>query len=90
MDAFAPNKDGSKLDPLSYKLRVGDELNKLAANISSGRNAAGIHYRSDMCGLELGEAVALKILQAAVQRYAYQVEFVLHKFDGQKVQIKNF
>lgn len=90
LDAFVPNKDGSKLDPLGYKLRVGDELNKLAANISSGRNAAGIHYRSDMCGLELGEAVALKILQAAVQRYTYQVEFVLHKFDGQKVSIKNF
>jgi hypothetical protein len=28
-------------------LTVGNELNKLASNIALGRDAAGVHYRSD-------------------------------------------
>jgi hypothetical protein len=29
------------------KITIHGELNKLASNISMGRNAAGVHYRSD-------------------------------------------
>lgn len=45
-------------------LSIGGELNKLAANIAIGRNAAGVHYRSDYTkSLALGEAVAMAMLQ---------------------------
>jgi len=44
-------------------LTVGGELNKLAANVATGRNFAGIHWRSDYSeSVRLGEAVALSIL----------------------------
>lgn len=44
-------------------LRVGDELNKLAANISIGRNMAGVHYYSDYIdSLTMGEEIAVGIM----------------------------
>lgn len=59
------NRDGSEL--LSYQeteLRVGNELNKLASNISLGRDAAGVHYRQDgIQGMLVGEQVAIALLQ---------------------------
>jgi hypothetical protein len=56
--------DGLILEPYAGPmLTVGGELNKLAANIAIGRDAAGVHYRSDsIAGLRLGEAVCLSIL----------------------------
>jgi hypothetical protein len=56
--------DGQTLDSYAGPaLTVGGELNKLAANIAIGRDAAGVHYRSDAIeGLRLGEAVCLSIL----------------------------
>jgi hypothetical protein len=43
---------------------VHGELNKLASNVATGRNMAGIHYRSDGdLGLLLGEKVALQYFQ---------------------------
>lgn len=58
-------EDGLSL--VAYKgsepLTVGGELNKLAANVDSGRNTAGVHWRSDAVeGLLLGEAFALSVL----------------------------
>ena len=45
-------------------LTVGGEINKLATNVGYGRNAAGVHWRTDGSeGLKLGEAVAIGILQ---------------------------
>jgi hypothetical protein len=44
-------------------LTIEGELNKLATNISIGRDAAGVHYRSDGDpGLALGEALAISVL----------------------------
>jgi hypothetical protein len=44
-------------------LTIGGELNKLASNISMGRNFAGVHFRSDAEeGMKLGEAVAVAYL----------------------------
>jgi hypothetical protein len=49
--------------PGGEPLTVGNELNKLAFNIAFGRDAAGIHFRSDeIQGLRLGEAVGLSVL----------------------------
>lgn len=73
---IVPNPVVATADGLSlalYKgtdLRVGDELNKLAANIALARNAAGVHWRSDSIeGLKLGEAVAVGILTALRTTY---------------------
>jgi hypothetical protein len=46
------------------QIRIHGELNKLAANVSIGRNAAGVHYRSDYtASLILGEEVAISVLK---------------------------
>jgi len=55
---------GTHLLPYNGTLSVGGELNKLASNIALGRDAAGVHYRSDgIDGLNLGEEVALRLLR---------------------------
>lgn len=65
-------------------LTVGGELNKLAANISLGRNVAGVHWRSDgIEGLKLGEAVAMKALAQLRATYPEHFDgFRFTKFDG--------
>ncbi len=62
------NHDGTELK--EYKgddkgqIMIHGELNKLAANVAIGRNAAGVHYRSDYTSsLGLGEEVAISILK---------------------------
>jgi hypothetical protein len=69
-------------------LTVGNELNKLAANVAIGRNAAGIHYRSDYFqSILLGEAIALTILEEQRATYNEPSSFTLTKFDGTTVTI---
>src|SRR5262245_43274134 len=53
--------DGSTLDPWKgTDLTLGNEIDKLANNIALGRDAAGVHYRSDSIhGLFVGEQQAL-------------------------------
>ena len=52
-------------------LTVGGELNKLAANISLGRDTAGVHWRSDgIEGMNLGETVAIRLLHDLKGAYA--------------------
>lgn len=86
------DRNGLKL--LAYKnneaLTIGNELNKLAANISLGRDFAGIHWRSDnIQGLLLGEAVALGLLADVVFTYPEaQNGFELTRFDGSTVAIQ--
>jgi len=71
-------------------LTVGDELNKLASNIAIGRNAAGVHYRSDYKGgLRLGEKVAISILRDQLNLYNEPYCFKFHKFNGDLVKIGN-
>ena len=76
-------------------LTVGGELNKLAANISIGRNAAGVHYRSDYTkSLALGEAVALATLQEHARCFVEAVDdgpvFRLEGFGGQRLEIDKY
>ncbi len=70
-------------------LTVGNELNKLAANITLGRNFAGVHYRSDgYQGMLLGEKIALSILED--ESFTRNINFKgyhLTKFDGTKIII---
>jgi len=84
------SRDGKCLLPYSdISLTVGGELNKLASNISLGRDFAGVHWRSDGTeGLKLGEAVAIGILQD--YRMTFNEEFSgfsLTKFDGTTIII---
>ncbi|EPY6469961.1 vanadium-dependent haloperoxidase [Clostridium sporogenes] len=82
--------DSLKLQPyLEGDLKVGGELNKLAANIALGRDFAGVHWRSDcLQGMKLGEAVAIGLLQDYRNTYNEEFHgFSFTKFDGTKVII---
>ena len=82
--------DGLSLLPYSGPpLTVGGELNKLAANVSLGRDAAGVHWRSDgIEGMKLGEAVALSILRDVATLYHEEFPgFTLTRFDGSTITI---
>lgn len=70
-------------------LTLRNEVNKLAANISLGRDFAGVHYRTDgIQGLLLGEAVALGILAELRLTFPEPFDgFTLTKFDGTKVTV---
>jgi hypothetical protein len=68
-------------------LTVEGELNKLASNVSQGRNIAGVHWRSDAnAGNVLGEQTAISLLRD--MRSNYQEPFsgyVFNRFDGTPV-----
>lgn len=84
------SSDGLSLEPYSgQSLTVGNELNKLAANVARARDAAGVHWRSDgMNGLLLGESVAITILRDLKANYWEPFNgFQLTKFDGQQIVI---
>jgi hypothetical protein len=85
------SSNGLTLLPYSGSpLTIGGELNKLASNIALGRDAAGIHWRSDGSeGMKLGEAVAIRILQDYKKTYNENFSgFSLTKFDGSTIIIK--
>ncbi|HEY0035991.1 MAG TPA: vanadium-dependent haloperoxidase [Longimicrobium sp.] len=89
-----PNADGTTLDPYTGpdagQMTVGGELNKLAGNIALGRNAAGVHWRSDYDeSLLLGEQIALGVLQEQSILLNEPEFFLLTKFDGTQVRIQD-
>jgi hypothetical protein len=92
-DPVIPGHDGVMLRPYTGpgadRLTVGGELNKLAANIATGRNFAGIHWRTDYSeSLRLGEAMAISMLRD--QRACYNEEFsgfTFTKFDGTTITV---
>ena len=70
-------------------LTLEGELNKLAANISIGRNMAGVHYFTDYYdSLRMGEKIALGILEEQALTYLTD-PFVISvpTFDGDVVRI---
>src|SRR5215831_18367524 len=82
--------DGLSLLPYSGPpLTVGGELNKLASNVSLGRDAGGVHYHSDGAeGLKLGEEIALSILRDLTTIYHEEFPgFTLTRFDGTPITI---
>jgi hypothetical protein len=86
-----PNRDGTALVPYTGPtLTVGGELNKLAHNMSAGRDMSGVHWRvsDDLTGLFQGEAVAIRLLQEAKATYPEpNATFTLTKFNGQTIVI---
>lgn len=83
------SSDGLSLESYNGSLTIGNELNKLAANVARARDASGVHWRSDgMSGLLLGEAVAIKILKDLKANYWEQFAgFQLTKFNGRTIII---
>jgi len=86
---LVPDSNGTALVPgPAVNLTVGGELNKVAANIAIGRNAAGVHWRSDYTeSLKLGEEIAIRILQEQKPTYNEDHHFSLTKFDGTAIMI---
>ena len=99
---FTPNAADEEVEgqqqPLGTKLidREGEifltlegELNKLAANISIGRNMAGVHYFSDYYdSLRMGETIAIGLLEE--QALCYPTDpfiLTLPTFDGEEIRI---
>jgi hypothetical protein len=70
-------------------LTVGGELNKLASNISQGRNIAGVHWRTDASEANrLGEELAISMLKELGGLYNETVGGnSLTRFDGATITI---
>ncbi|MFY9585158.1 MAG: vanadium-dependent haloperoxidase [Candidatus Acidiferrales bacterium] len=88
-DPVVPSADGLSLVPyVGPPLTVGGELNKVASNIASGRNFAGIHWRTDYSeSVKLGEAIAIGVLEEQRATYNESASFTLMKFDGTSITI---
>lgn len=88
---YVPNADGSRLvkdSKFKGKLTIQGELDKLAANISIGRNMAGVHYYSDYYdSLRMGERVAVSILLEQAPTYGEAMETSFKSFDGDYITI---
>jgi hypothetical protein len=85
-----PSADGLTLMPHdNYSPTIAEEIDKLAFNISMSRNWAGIHFRSDcVAGLQLGEDVAISILQDMARTYTEDFQGLsFNRFSGTPVRI---
>ena len=73
---------------LDRPLTVEGELNKLAANISIGRNWAGVHYFTDYIeSLRMGEQIAIGILEEQKLTYGENFSMTVPLYDGGTVRI---
>lgn len=89
-DPVVPTADGLALVPYAGpSLTIGNELDKLASNISIGRNIAGVHWRTDGDeGMRLGEQLAIGMLQDYRNTRPEPLgDFRFTGFDGQSVVI---
>lgn len=72
-------------------LTIGGELNKLAHNMSAGRDMFGVHWRvaDNLTGNFQGEEVAVRLLKEARTTYpeANFQGFTLTKFNGQTITV---
>ncbi len=89
--SYVPNDNGSRLvktGKSEIKLTVQGELDKLAANISIGRNMAGVHYYSDYYdSLRMGERIAVSILLEQAPTYGDEMSMTFKSFDGDYITI---
>jgi len=82
--------DATKLVPVegSGHVSIQGELDKLAANISIGRNFAGVHFYTDYYeSLRMGERVAVSMLQEQMLTYREPVTMRFTTFDGDKIMV---
>jgi hypothetical protein len=93
-DPVKPSRDGLAVEPYEVgvdgpELTVGGELNKLAHNLSFGRDMSGVHWRADdIQGDFQGEEVTISILREARPTYPERFSaFTLTKFDGTTISV---
>ena len=85
--------DGSQLDAYAgadaANMTIHGELNKLASNMSIGRNMAGVHYRKDGDeGMILGENVAIQYFKDIKDTYNVEIgEISFVGFAGNTITI---
>ena len=83
--------DGQKLVSFGspeLELTVEGELNKLASNISIGRNWAGVHYFTDYYeSIRMGERIAIGILEEQKLTYGENFSMTVPLFDGGTIRI---
>jgi hypothetical protein len=87
-----PTADGSALVPYTgAPLTIEGELNKLASNIATGRNVAGVHWRSDAYeSLRLGQKVAVSILQEQTLLHnETKPSYIFRGFDGERIVVRD-
>ncbi|MEM1131984.1 MAG: bromoperoxidase [Pseudomonadota bacterium] len=86
---FEPTNNGRKLRRVNTgPLTIQGELDKLAANISIGRNMAGVHYFSDYYdSIRMGERITIGILLEQMPTYVEAVEMMFESFDGDLITI---
>lgn len=94
--AFVSVDNGASLDLIDVldnhcekaHLTVEGELNKLASNISIGRNWAGVHYFSDYYeSLLMGEQIALGILEEQKVMFNENFSMTIPLFGGNTIRI---
>ncbi|MGB3292326.1 MAG: vanadium-dependent haloperoxidase [Phormidesmis sp.] len=82
---YTISQNGSQLESTDQgrSLTVEGELNKLAANISIGRDWAGVHFFTDYYeSARLGEKIALGILAEQKLTYGENFSMTVPLFDG--------
>ena len=89
---YEPTADGQALNDISGTvsgLTLGGELNKLAHNLSFGRDMSGVHWRADdIEGNIQGEELAIRLLAEEKATYPETFSgFSLTKFDGSSITI---
>ena len=90
-EPYVVSNDGSELTSIqtqSLSLTVEGELNKLASNISIGRDWAGVHYFTDYYeSARMGEQIAIGILEEQKLTYGENFSMTVPLFDGGCVRI---
>jgi len=70
------------------QMTIEGELNKIASNVATGRNIAGVHWRSDgEESIRLGEQVAIQILRDQKPTYNEDASYIFRRFDGSMITI---
>ncbi len=94
--AYVSASGGSRLDMVPVlnsrneiaHLTVEGELNKLASNISIGRNWAGVHYFTDYYeSLLMGEKIAIGILEEQKLMFGENFSMTVPLFNGDSIRI---
>ena len=90
-EPYVVSNDGSELTSIqtqSLSLTVEGELNKLASNISIGRDWAGVHYFTDYYeSARMCEQIAIGILEEQKLTYGENFSMTVPLFDGGFVRI---
>jgi hypothetical protein len=88
---WEPTRDGGRRDITGqFPLTVGGELNKLAHNLTAGRDMSGVHWRvaDNISGNIQGEEVAIRLMREAKPTYPEKNKFPgfsLTRFNGQTI-----